>query len=254
MKNLISEFALWLHVQHRDLYSYYKVRMSNQSFDQPLDAIERLFYLELQSLLKNEPLVIYDIGAAEGILSSALAKLANSISIQAFEPIPDVYQKLSIKTSRFSKISCHNVALGDAEGKISMYISNKSNSSSLLPMKNLHNNEFPGTGISHKIDVPVVRLDDYVRQNNLLIPNLIKIDVQGYEKNVIEGGLETISKSKYCVVEMSFKSLYEGSPLFDDIYNILKNLGFKIIGVSHPLKGHSSDQLQVDGYFENINI
>jgi hypothetical protein len=118
-------------------------------------------------------------------------------------------------------------------------------------MANLHTDQFSDTEITHQQEINVVRLDDFIYQHQLPQPDLIKIDVQGFEKNVIEGGYETLKKAKYCVLEMSFKPLYEGSPLFDDIYRLMTDLGFSLIGFSSPLIGKSGDYLQVDGIFEN---
>jgi FkbM family methyltransferase len=248
---VLSNSALWLHILHRDAYSAYKIYRSGLITDFPLTSLERLFYLQLQPLLRDKSLVIYDIGAAKGIVSSCLAKLPNVISIESFEPIPEVYNSLIIEMQRYSNVRCHNVALGNSEGLLPMYINSKSDSSSLLKIENLHNKEFPGTDIQSQINIPVVRLDEYVKQYKLPLPNIVKIDVQGYEMNVLEGGIDTISQSKYCVLEMSFKPLYQGSPLFDDIYVVMRKLGFQLIGVTSPLKGESETQLQVDGFFEN---
>jgi FkbM family methyltransferase len=247
MKNL----AAWLHAQYNKVYSYYKVAQTGVITNHPLNATERGFYLKLQSILQGESLVIYDIGAARGIVSTCLAKLPNVKSIQAFEPIPDIYKQLLDNVQKYPQVRCHNVALGDAPGEALMYISGKTDSSSLLPMADLHTEQFPGTQIQQQIKVPVVRLDDYVEQHQLIAPDIIKIDVQGFEENTIRGGQKTISQAKYCVLEMSFQPLYEGSLLFDAIYQVMRELNFNLIGVSTPLTGKSGIQLQVDGIFEN---
>jgi FkbM family methyltransferase len=253
LTNVAKKTALSLHKGHANAFSYYKLRESKLVTNSPLTALERDFYLKLRPVLQEKSIVFYDIGAAKGILSSCLAKLPNVISIHSFEPIPDVYEQLLQKVKFSSKVHCYNVALGNIESSLPMYISCKTDSSSLLPMAQLHDEQFPDREINHQIKVPVMRLDDLVTQHKLPLPSLVKIDVQGYEKNVIEGGLKTICAAKYCVVEMSFKHLYEGSPLFDDIYRLMYDLGFKLVGLSSPLTGKSGIYLQVDGLFENHN-
>lgn len=250
--NLAKKTALWLHAQHAKAYSYYKVQESKIITNAPLTATERDFYLKLRLGLQGNNLTVYDIGAAKGIVSSCLAKLPNVSQIHAFEPIPKIYAQLEANMQLVPKVNCHNVALGNTSGLSTMYISNKTDSSSLLPMAELHKTQMPiNLDITHQIQVPVVRLDDYVKQQKLSKPYLIKIDVQGYEKNIIEGGINTISQAKHCILEMSFHSLYEGSPLFDDIYRLMRSLNFNLIGLSSPLLGKSGIQLQVDGIFEN---
>ena len=135
-----------------------------------------------------------------------------------------------------------------------MYISQSTDSSSLLPMAQLHVAEFPGTDVSHQIQVMMVRLDDYVHDQQLPQPHLIKIDVQGYEDRVLHGDMQTVSKAKYRVLEMSLYPLYEVNPLFDDICCLMRDMGFRPVGLAGTLLGKSGRQLQVDGIFENTRI
>lgn len=254
MHKLLTALALKIHAQHARAYSYYKYRQSNITTTSPLTWKERDFYLSLSPGLRGKELVVYDIGAAQGIVSGCLGKLINVSEVHAFEPIPNVFQILQSNMKPFPKVSCHNVALGEAEGTALMQISKRSNSSSLLPIAELHRSQFPGTEVCKEIQIPVVRLDEYVEQNNLETPTLIKIDVQGFEKAVLYGAIETVSKSKYCVLEMSLQSLYEGSPLFDEIYRLMCDLDFQLTGLSSPLTGKTGIQLQVDGFFENRRL
>jgi FkbM family methyltransferase len=252
-KKLFKDLALAIHIQHNKAYSYYKIRDISLSTEQSLDAEERDFYLSLRSVLQQENLVIYDIGAARGVTARCFAKLSNVSKICAFEPIPEAYSKLVNNVESFSKVSCHNVALGSEEDTLTMNISSNRDSSSLLPMLQLHQKEFPQIDMNNQIQVPVVRLDDYVERHQLTMPDVVKIDVQGYEIRVINGGVKTISQSKYCVLEMSFQPLYDGSPLFDEVYSRMRDLGFKLVGLTTPLTGKSGLPLQVDGIFENKN-
>jgi len=251
MLSLIKNAALWLHQTHSDLYSFYKIREYELKSSSPLTAKERGFYLSLRSSLQGENLIVYDIGAAKGHVSQCLAKLKNVQGIYAFEPIPEVFRELEMQVRDISKIHCYNIALGNSSGSCLINISKNSDSSSLLPMTNLHIDQFSGTEITHQVEINVACLDNFILKHQLPQPNLIKIDVQGFEKNVIEGGCETLRKANYCVLEMSFKPLYEGSPLFDDIYRIMTNMGFNLIGLSNPLIGKSGNCMQVDGIFEN---
>jgi FkbM family methyltransferase len=247
----LNKLALWAHVLHRDIYSYYKVRRLIQSNSGHFSPLERLFFLEFYPLLRDKDIVFYDIGAAQGTVSSCLAKLKNVSIIHAFEPNPKLYRQLVFSTSQSPKIFCHNVALGSFDGVTSINISKKSHSSSILPIAPLHTDEFPGSEVTEQADINIFKLDSYVQQQQLPMPNLIKIDVQGYELNVLNGAVNTIRHAKYCILEMSFQELYFNCPLFEDIYQYMIELGFRLVGVSSPLRGKTYDQLQVDGYFEN---
>jgi FkbM family methyltransferase len=251
---IIKNIALNLHIQHERAYSYYKVKESGVSTELPLDLEERKFYLLMRPALVGNDLVVYDIGAAQGITAKCFAKLKQVSSVHAFEPIPSSYDLLLAGSRQFTKIECHQVGMGNVSGEQTLYLNNWTNSSSLLSTTDLFQQEVAGVDITSKIQIPVVKLDEYVRGKSLPIPDLIKIDVQGYEKEVIEGGVDTITKAKYCFMEMSFQSLYDGSPLFGDLYQTMVDLGFRLVGVSSPMIGKSGTPLQVDGLFANQRI
>ena len=243
-----------VHVWHERAFTWWKLRETGVRAFEPLSFTERRFFLGLRPVLKDDRLVVYDIGASVGVVSGCLAKLPNITAIHAFEPIPEVFATLTARMRPYPLVQCHNVALSDDTGVMTMYISKSTDSSSLLPMAELHRTELPGTDISHQIQVGVVRLDDHVSQLSLPQPHLVKIDVQGNEDRVLRGGEKTIRQAKYCVLEMSLQPLYEGSPLFDDVYRQVRDLGFRLIGFAGDLTGQSGRQLQVDGIFENERL
>jgi len=98
--------------------------------------------------------------------------------------------------------------------------------------------------------VKVVRLDDFVKENDLPLPNVVKMDVQGYEDQVILGATRILQKVECIMIEMSFQPLYQGQPLFDEIYQLLISKGFTFAGnmddLFSPLVGSI---LQSDGIF-----
>ena len=85
---------------------------------------------------------------------------------------------------------------------------------------------------------------------DLRLSSKINNDVQGYEDRVFRGGERTIRTSKLVVVEMSFALLYEGQPLFQDIYGLLSNWGFRYAGsLYQTLNPHDGSVLQSDAIF-----
>ena len=156
---------------------------------------------------------------------------------------------------RYPQVTCHNVALGEVNEQQQMWVMDQAlDSSSFLHVGSLQQQEFTGSFEAHAEYLPIVRLDDYVQEHHLAPPDLVKIDVQGFEDRVLRGGKETIRKASYCLMEMSFRPLYEGSPVFDDIYRQMREMGFRLIGIADILKGKSGAQLQVDGIFENDRL
>ena len=126
-----------------------------------------------------------DIGANIGVISMAL--LANGYRVHAFEPQPEVYKLLALNMQAVNgEFTHHNIALGSETSMVKMpkvYYSAKGN--------------FGGLGIGQTsmygtYDVPMDTLDFY----NLNNVGFIKIDVEGFETQVLQGGRETILRNK----------------------------------------------------------
>ena len=81
-------------------------------------------------------------------------------------------------------------------------------------------------------------------------PVLLKLDVQGYEATTLRGGLETLKRLDYVILEASFKPMYEGEMLFMDIVHLMASYGFHFLRpvgwLSHP---ETDEFLQMDALF-----
>jgi FkbM family methyltransferase len=232
------------------IYTWLEMNEQRASIIAPMTFTERLFYLRLRHFLHGKDLVVYDVGASTGDFTMMASKVRSVAQVYAFEPIPEIYSRLVQRTQKSPKVRCFGVALGGSPGTAQFYQNDFTPSSSLLPMGELHQIEFPFTTQVIKRTIEVVCLDDWSRSNQLPLPDLVKVDVQGFEDRVLRGGAQTIRHARCCMLEMSFDALYEGSLLFDDLYRIMRDWGFRLVGLTEPLMGKSGRLLQVDGIFE----
>lgn len=181
----------------------------------------------IQNMLIN---TILDIGANTGQAALVFRKAFPDAQIYSFEPLPDCYQELQLNMKQFSKIKLFNLALGEQKDTVHFERNAYSPSSSMLAMTAKHRDNFPYTKESKTVTVEMERLDDLTSQIKLTDNILIKLDVQGFERQVIGGGNQVFSQAKILIVETSFDTLYEKQPLFDDIYLLLKKLNFRYEG------------------------
>lgn len=191
---------------------------------------------------------VLDIGAHAGESAQHFRSFLPDAQIFAFEPLPGPYSRLVALMGGDSRFSAVQIAIGQSNEQIEMRESEFTQSSSLLPMGDRHKSEFPFTSKMETRAVEVRRLDDLGLQleDNILI----KIDVQGFEDRVIRGGEETIKKASFVITEVSFTPLYEGQPLFSQIYDQLRGLGFTYHGELHQLRSpHNGLPLQADALF-----
>jgi hypothetical protein len=81
-------------------------------------------------------------------------------------------------------------------------------------------------------------------------PVLLKLDVQGYEPQVLEGATETLNKVDYVLLEASFRPMYVGEKTFMDIARTMEDRGFEFLRpvgwLSDPRNG---EVLQIDALF-----
>lgn len=173
---------------------------------------------------------ILDIGANVGMFAQDVRSRFPNATVYAFEPLPYCYTKLLETMRGDANFHSWNVALGSAPGTVTMDQSSFHPSSSIRSMSALHKELYPKSAELTSVSVEVARLDDLMRTVDLTGPTLIKMDVQGYEDEVIKGGKETIRRASILIIETSFVPLYEGQPLFDDIYRSVQELGFSYRG------------------------
>jgi len=180
--------------------------------------------------LSNDFKTVIDIGAFIGAFAYGINTILPDAQIYSFEPLLENYQKLVNNLAPARHFQAFHTALGDQKGEMNFWKSDFMASSSALPMAELHKNTFPQSAHATVMTVPVARLDDYLPSMELEPPVLLKVDVQGYEDKVLLGGSETLQKVNFVLSEVSYKPLYEGQVLFDQIYARLGEQGFDYAG------------------------
>jgi FkbM family methyltransferase len=193
---------------------------------------------------------VIDAGAHTGEFARMIKELLPSASVISFEPLPASFRQLESNMRDVAGFRAFNCALGESAATLEMHHNDYSQSSSLLPMADLHREAFPETAHETIETVEVRRLDEVIEGITVEPELLVKIDVQGYEDKVIAGGEETIARARAVIIEVSFQKLYEGQPLFDDIYQMLKSRGLTFMGHLYQLLNPSDGSvLQADALF-----
>jgi FkbM family methyltransferase len=209
----------------------------------------------IDTLLKHyRPTVLFDIGAHNGSWSQILLEtLQNDIQIVMFEPQKNYFETLKkIFTTQNNKF-LFNLALGSSYGK--SHILGGGASASLLNASSLQNEIFPGSfNESVSESVEVFTLDEVVETNKLQQPDVIKIDVQGFELDVFKGGQKTLKNTKYLIVELSFVSLYKDQPSLNDILQFLEKHNFAIVDFGFQWRNNKNEIIQIDAILKNMSV
>ena len=192
---------------------------------------------------------LIDIGAHKGQFSLAARHLAPGIKIISFEPLFDAaetYRKI-FRTDKNTVL--HQVAIGQKNGFQKMYISRRSDSSSLLPISFLQTSIFSGTEEVDNIHVKVGRLDEFVSPEQLISPAMLKIDVQGFEYEVLQGCESLLDSFEYVYCECSFVELYTGQRFAHEIITWLSDRGLVLAGIYNPFYDKKGKAIQADFLF-----
>jgi len=194
---------------------------------------------------------VIDIGASVGEFTAIFAELFPAARIYAFEPLKDDVDRLRIVAERYpGRVQVFNTALGAQNGSREFNRSSWAPASSFRAMTDLHKENYPHSAGSERLKVETKRLDDVLGDKDLDGNILVKIDVQGYEDEVIKGGPEVIKRARILVIECSLQNTYDGEPMFDGIYNLLRPLGFEYQGsLKQSIRRGDQSYLQADCIF-----
>lgn len=188
--------------------------------------------VEHRSILSTLNLnTIIDIGANRGQFSLIARKYFPEAKIIAFEPLSEpanMFRRVFI-SDRLTLL--HELAIGPQECNQIIHISRADDSSSLLPITRLQNKTYPGTEEITTRSVFVKPMDSVLIPDEIKAPAFMKIDVQGYEKQVLEGCKSYLSLFSYIYIECSFIELYDGQALAHEIIAYLANYGFILSGI-----------------------
>lgn len=196
---------------------------------------------------------VLDVGAFEGQFGTLLVKYFNYPGkITSFEPVVQYYQKLQGAAKPYcSRWSCMNLALGNSCTETSINIAGNSYSSSLLPMLQAHEHVAPSSAYIDTQVVNMVTLDSIFE--TIVQPSeqvYLKIDVQGFERQVLAGASTSLRKISTIQLEISLVELYEGEMLLADMIAYMQGLGYKSVMLIPGFANEESGELlQADVVF-----
>lgn len=200
--------------------------------------------------------LVLDVGANTGQFASELRAIGYKGRIVSFEPLTEAYQTLAAFAAKDPGWTVHRrCAIGDFDGEVEMNIAGNSVSSSILPMLNSHSSAAKGSAYIGSESVPINRLDSiassYIRGSRSYF---IKIDTQGFEWQVLDGGNETLAKAMGVLCELSLIPLYEGQRLWMDMLQRLEAEGFTLWSIQKGfIDLRDGRTLQVDAIFFRDN-
>lgn len=180
----------------------------------------------------------FDVGANIGLFSlNATDLIKPNGKIFAFEPTPETFKRLesNISLNHIENIKPINIGISDHEGKLNFNISNSGYDAwnSFAKIDKLENGS--------SIEVNVKSLDQFIRENAVDLPSLIKIDVEGWEKFVILGAQHLLNQSNAPVLMIEFTetNAFAAGYYCGELFDLIKSYGYELYSydqISNKLK------------------
>ena len=170
---------------------------------------------------------VFDVGANIGLYSGELRNQFPNAKITAFEPSQFAAKEYRGRFQEDSNVHLIQVAVGNVEGKATLYYDFEASG-----MASMSNRKLDHFGIEFKKseEINVITLDSFSRDQGL-IPDFLKIDVEGHELEVLNGAKEILNKIKLIQFEFGGCNI-DTRTFFQDFYYLFKEAQFELFRIT----------------------
>lgn len=210
-------------------------------------------YRRIKLLQHHKIDLVFDIGANKGQYAKGIMDAGYSKKIVSFEPLSLVHQFILRESKKYTNWEvAPRCALGSKKAETEINITANSVSSTLLNMLDTHLQGAPDSNVVSKEKVQVLTLDEIGEKYLLNSTSLfIKIDVQGFEQEVLKGADNMITNAKGIEMEISLVPLYENQQwLLAQVLEYMNQKGFTLSSIVPAFTDNSTGKvLQCNGIF-----
>jgi FkbM family methyltransferase len=225
-----------------DLF-FYQIRTELVQMAEDYPSVINNGYLHLEKTIElahffglGPDNAIVDIGGADGNTSIIFSKAFGKANIYVFEPIESAYSVLRENVKDYPNIIAVNKGLGSREGRLNIHLAKRTTASSLFQMEKQIADPFFSENLTEKgvEEVEISTLDKELPAD--IQVNIIKIDVQGYELEVLRGGMQTLKRTDIVLLEMQNHKLYRDAPEYYDLDKFLRENDFSLYDIVPSIK------------------
>ena len=203
--------------------------------------------------LKRLPIdSVVDVGANLGQFARTARSFFPDARLVCFEPLPAPFDELQAWALGEAGVEAINVAIGDREGTVAFHEHvDATPGSSVLDATSEQQSRYPQSRKQAVQEVRLTTLDRAVAALDRPLGGqvLVKVDVQGYEEQVIAGGQRVLAGASACILEVINDRMYEGQATFAGIFAAMTELGFVYHGNLDQQYGEDGRVMWFDAVF-----
>jgi FkbM family methyltransferase len=195
----------------------------------PIELRDR--YPDLAAVPLRRGAVVFDVGANVGSFSECVLAYQPWMRLHVFEPIPAAFATLTGRLAAHGGMVFNAIALGAERGERDFHVSRFAEASSFLETaeaaeEHVKNIDF---SVEETIPVRIETVAAYTAEHGIARIDLLKLDVQGFELEVLKGAEPVLGRIDFIYCEAQFRELYRGAPLAGDLFSWLRARGFTLL-------------------------
>lgn len=207
---------------------YFRIKKINPTVSEFMRVAKLLNHYKITKVL--------DVGANTGQFAESLIDFGYKKSIVSFEPVESARIQLLKRASNYSNWElAEKTAIGNFKGTVEINVSDETVYSSIKEIKSEYTKHTSVARTVHKETVPINKLDDlstYYSEKDILF---LKVDTQGFEKEVLEGAENLLKQVRGIMLEVPLsveKEIYSGVEWdFKKYFEFLSEKGFQLVSV-----------------------
>lgn len=222
----------------------------NLIWGQPRSVAAATLVEGLQRELGFSPTLIIDGGANIGQFARVVSDGYPDAEIHSFEPVSDVFAVLQKNLGGTGSVHLNRKGLGSTPHQAVIHVNAYRHSSSILDTVKSGGASYGALETVRDEEIEVTTLDAYLADTAKTGPWLLKLDVQGYEYEVLRGAENTLSKFDAVLLEVGVRPTYEGELLLPDVIDFMRDKGFELDGILDVGRDDERRIVQMDALFK----
>lgn len=199
----------------------------------------------IEQLVVETDAIFFDIGGNKGQSIKRFKKIRKNAQIHTFEPLPELSQYLE-KNNKFKGVKIINKALGNKVENKKIFLNNMGNYGAMTSFYKLKKgssyekeyrklNKTSNKLDDEQIEISVTTVDKYIEENKINNVDYMKIDVQGWEAEVLEGAINSLNSKIIKNIELEYMMFdgYDANINISRFENILSDNGYKLIAINN---------------------